>query len=362
MNHNDKRRATTLSCNRRKFIRMAACAATAIPLSVHGQEGAVGGATKRHRCDWMVEEGPFGMMVHWVAPGPAPEKGPRIRELDRAVDAFQIDRCIEQFEESGAAWLIFAIGQNTACYASPNATLDRLAGPGHCSQRDLVFEMAERVHKLGKRFIAYLPAEVKAPKSLHEPFAWNMDDKSRFQKLYTSFIREYAERFGKLLDGWWYDGCYPHLNIRFDWPLWQSASLAGNPNAVLAFNDGSFCIGNTRPLTSLQDYSSGEVDVLIDGKIRLGRKANPPLYLPRSRFIEDTTCQWHALVPIDCRWTHEKPGIMEPPKYSDEELLSFLRHCRSVQGAVTLNVGIYQEGHIGSETLAQLKRLRTQLA
>lgn len=319
---------------------------------------------QKHRCDWMVEEGLFGMMVHWIAPGPAPEKGERISDLNRAVDAFQLDRFIEQFEESGAAWLIFTIGQNTACYASPNATLDRLAETEHCSRRDLALELAGEVHKLGKRFIAYLPAEIKAPKALHKPFAWNPDDQSEFQKRYTAFIREYAERFGNLLDGWWFDGCYTWSdfhNSLYDWELWCGASRAGNPDAALTFNDGSFCVGKTEPVTPMQDYLSGEIDKLVDGKIRLGRQENALLYLPESRFAEGTKCQWHGLLPIDCIWGHSKPGPMEPPMYSDEKLLSFLQNCRSVQGVVTLNVGLFQEGHMGSETLAQLKRLKARL-
>ncbi|NSW57053.1 MAG: hypothetical protein HPY44_13660 [Armatimonadetes bacterium] len=318
----------------------------------------------RHRCDWMVDEAPFGMMVHWIAPGPAPERGERITDLDRAVDAFNLERFLQQFEESGAGWLIFTIGQNSGFYASPSATLDALAGPGHCSRRDLVLELAQGVKALGKRFIAYLPAEVNAPTVLHEPFAWNPEDQSEFQRRYTAFIREYAERFGELLDGWWYDGCYTwpvFHNSLYDWPLWGSASRAGNLNAALAFNDGSFCIGITRPLSDEQDYLSGEVEELVDGRIRLGREDNARLYLPDSRFAEGTRCQWHALVPIDCFWGHHTPGPMDPPKYDDDVLLRFLSCCREVQGVVTLNVGIYQEGHIAGATLRQLQALHRAL-
>ena len=82
-----------------------------------------------------------------ACPWPAPEKGPYIRDLNRAVDAFDLDRFLQDFQRTGADWLIFTIGQNTSYYASPNATLDRLAGPGHCSQRDLVFEIAQRLRK-----------------------------------------------------------------------------------------------------------------------------------------------------------------------------------------------------------------------
>ncbi len=317
-----------------------------------------------HRCDWMVEEGPYGMMVHWIAPGPAPEQGEWVQDLDRAVDAFRLERLLEQFEAGGAAWLIFTIGQNSSRYASPNAVLDELAGAGHCSKRDLVLELAQGVHRLGKRFIAYLPAEVNAPEDLHEPFGWDPADQTTFQQRYTDFIREYSLRCGELCSGWWFDGCYTwpafHSSL-YDWPLWCGAARAGNPGSALAFNDGSFCVGITKPLTDEQDYLSGEVELLVGGKIRLGRDENSPLILPTRRFAEGTKCQWHALVPIDCFWGHGTPGPMEPPKYTDDDLFVLLDACRQTDAVATLNVGIYQEGHLGDATVAQLARLRKRL-
>jgi hypothetical protein len=228
----------------------------------------------------------------------------------------------------------------------------------------LVLEIAQRLHKNGKRFIGYLPSEANAPVALHEAFQWNPKDQSGFQKRYTTFVREYAERYGKLLSGWWFDGCYTwdvFPNSTYDWPLWADAARAGNHDAALAFNDGSFCIGKTQPLTPLQDYTSGEANAIHDGAVCLGGDEKAPTFMPKSRFVEGTDCQWHALLPIDCFWGHNQPGPMEPPKYSDENLFRFVKNFKSVQGAVTLNVGIYQEGHIGEKTLAQLKRLSKSL-
>ena len=116
---------------------------------------------------------------------------------------------------------------------------------------------------------------MNAPTSLHSAFAWNPKDQSEFQRRYTDFIRAYAVRYGKNLDGWWFDGCYTwdvFPNHTYRWPLWFDAARAGNPEAIVAFNDGSFCTGTTKAVTPLEDYLSGEVDLLIDGKIRLGRQ------------------------------------------------------------------------------------------
>ena len=133
----------------------------------------------------------------------------------------------------------------------------------------------------------------------------------------------------------------------------------------MAFNDASFCCGFDQPVTPLQDALFGEVEALREGKIRLGREADSPLILPEGRFVPGTRCQWHAMVPINGQdmhaWSHEEPGPIKPPTYSDEELFGFVERCNAVGGAVTLNALIYQEGHIGDEGLSQLQRLGEQL-
>ncbi len=339
------------------------------------------------RTSWMSSH--FGLMNHWLYPGVLPEKGEPARSLDEAVDRFVVTRLLEDIEASGASWLIFTLGQNTGCYVSPNPVVEELAGPGHCSQRDLAYEIAEELHRGGRRFIAYLPCEVYGNHSLQAGFAWRNEEgtgQAEFQRRYTRMVREWALRFGKLLDGWWFDGCYtwPYFHSsKMEWPLWFEAARAGNPEAVLTFNDGSFCVGNLAPVIPEHDYLSGEAEMLVDAwrtsspSIRLGREESPVrTHLPDGRFIPGTRCQWHVLLPIDCFWMHGNPppawlpghpyqpanlsarsAPMEPPLYSDAELGGFLRNCLAVGGAVTFNVGIFEEGHLGSETIAQISRI-----
>jgi hypothetical protein len=315
---------------------------------------------KARRTAWMM--GRLGMMCHWIAPGPAPEKGAPVTDLNRAVDAFELDHFLQQFAASGASCLVLTIGQNTSYYASPNATLDRLAGPGHASRRDLMLEIAQGIHRQGKRFIAYLPGEIKAPEVLHKPFAWNPADQTEFERRYTSFVREYSVRFGKLIDAWWFDGCYtwPDFpNKVRHWPMWIDVARAGNPDRPVAFNDGGLLNGVIAPPTPLQDYYSGECEGFRDGKVVLGRGDKTSLFLPSGRFVEGTDVQFHVLTPIDCggEWWHEKPGPMLPPRFTDAELFPPVLHTLKAGGMVTLNTGISQEGHLGAQSVAQLKRL-----
>jgi len=121
------------------------------------------------RTIWMA--GHYGIMTHWLFPGILPEKGELSQTFTGAVNKFNLERFLEDFTASGADWLIFTIGQNSGNYASPNSVIDKYGGKGHCSERDLVFEVANGVHRLGKRFIAYLPCEVAGNQALQEGFS-----------------------------------------------------------------------------------------------------------------------------------------------------------------------------------------------
>jgi len=331
------------------------------------------------RVQWM--KGKYGLMVHWLAPGPPPQKGERIIDLNKAVDNFDIKGFMADFDKTGAEWLIFTIGQNTGFYASPNSVIDSLAGVGHTPHRDLVLEIAKELKRRGKRFIAYLPCEVRGNKSLHKGFSWNTKEgtnQKEFQEKYLRAVREWAVRYGENLDGWWLDGCYTweiFHNKYVMWDKWFDACRAGNKNAVVSFNDGSFCINNTKPTVSVLDYVSGETEVLINGKIRLGRDSQSQLFMPEQAYVPETQCLYHALVPIDALWAHgsgwqdfvnapfkaEAPKTqaeMEPPIYSDSDLIKFVNDFTKVGGAVTLNIGIFQEGRLGKETIKQLEELK----
>lgn len=324
-----------------------------------------------NRAQWMAE-GSYGVMIHYlVGPeGQTPEE--KTASLNKTIDEFNLDAFMAQFAASKADWLIFTLGQNTAYYNSPNDYLDKLL-PGHTPRRDLALEIARRVKNLGKRFIAYVPAEVAGVPELHPFFAWSADDKTVFHERYLAFLRVYAERLGPLCDGWWVDGCYdsPPFNARtYPWDRWAEALRAGNPARALAFNDGGFCVGRLAPVTPLQDYLSGEVHILEDAKIRTDCISKPAVArsdglirmpgqematycMPTGQFSGGV--QVHALVPLYLTFSQNIPSEMLT--YPDEMLFRFIREFKAVKGAVTLNVPVDRRGVILPVAARQLERV-----
>jgi len=314
-----------------------------------------------HAAEWM-GKGTFGLMTHYLITPQGNTAEEKTKDFNKTIWGFDLEKYCDQFSRTGADWLIFTIGQNTGYYASPNEYLDREL-PGRTSERDLVLTLAERVKCAGKRFIAYLPAEVgmefENMPELKNVFKWKPGDQAEFQKRYQEFVRAYAKKFSHLLDGWWFDGCYEYaanLGIKFDWHSWIETAKAGNPDAIVAFNDGAFCIGNTEAVTPLADYLAGEVHYLENGKIKLrnitidipGMKEG--LYMPSEQYVKGV--QWHALLPFDSTFIGG-----QPLSYDDKTLFEFVRDCRKVGGAVTINIPVSDDGRMLDKSVAQLQRL-----
>lgn len=304
---------------------------------------------------WMQEKR-YGVMVHYLSCIQPRREEDRLSDWNDMVDAFDVKRFVDDLERMGAGWVIFPFGQNTGYYCSPNSVLERMA-PGSCSKRDLMYELGLELKKRGIRLIAYLPSEMDGnTKELREAFGWDLDlkDKSVFQKRYEEVIREWAVKMGTLLDGWWYDGCYNSeekdflrtygwSNERFDYAEWKAVSCAGNPDAVIAMCPGAEAM---RYAFQEQDYLAGEANTL-------NHKPDGPLI---------DGMQWHCLVWLDCKWGHwEKAGEIENPRFTDEELDQFYQNCKKEKGAVTWNIGIYQDGRLAEKTVEQILRLKNRL-
>lgn len=350
-----------------------------------------------HRNDWMA--GKKGIMIHFL-PGPEPGGG----SLDEAVNGFQCGPFLDMLDEVQADYLIFTLGQNTGWYNSPNSVMERCAGPGHCPRRDLALELAEGMHRRKKRFIAYLPCEVHFNPTLQNGFGWKscadlQTEQSFRQELFQSrwceLVLEWAMRFGKSLDGWFFDGAFMLQMTHDDRERFRNAIRSGNPESVICFNPASYDFGLAKGFVADNDYFGGEATFLANGLPllawrRLENTDNPQwfaapgmkfeensLFRPTGAFLPGTEMRQHVLCCIDAFWYHNgpiewlrdvpynryrdpsllKPGELEPPIYSDEELLTLLNAFLPIGGTVTFNVAVRPDGSIGEATHEQLKRL-----
>jgi hypothetical protein len=326
-----------------------------------------------NRAAWMAQGG-YGLMTHYLVTPKGNTPQERTADLNRIVNRFDLRTYMRQFDESGADWLIFTLGQGTGYLSSHNEDIDRLEG-GFTPRRDLITEIGEQLHRRGKKLIVYFPgAHTAADPTVKRLLGLGSEG---YADRHNDFIRHYSLKLGRLCDGWWFDSC--GLQDDSAWRKEMDACRAGNPESVIAFSGAEFCAagGRIKPICPIEDYHAGEIHLLEDGKIRTdfiyppgdgvivnaegklrkkGQEAK--FYLPDAQFIDNV--QWHCLLPVDLTFNPAVPN--QYCHYTDKQLFGFVDRVKSVGGAITINVPIEIEtGHIPQDTLAQVVRLGKHL-
>jgi hypothetical protein len=77
----------------------------------------------------------------------------------------------------------------------------------------------------------------------------------------------------------------------------------------------------------------------------------------------DSGLQWFGWTCLeDRRWVHTRLDTsIQPPLYTDEQVIRYVRTCNSHQAPMTFNVGIYQDGTMAEGSVEQLHRLNRAL-
>jgi hypothetical protein len=320
--------------------------------------------------DWFHDAG-WGLFMHFLA-APA-SGGPAdfgVDEWNRQVDEFDVERLATQVAEVGAGYFFLTIGQNTGHYCSPNATYDSLVGrrPSRLARRDLVADLARALAPRGIRTMVYLPSHApahdreaisrlrctppwEAPRWSYAPDAYSPAEAARtdervseFQRNWEAIVREWSERWGPSVGGWWFDGCYyaDQMYRHADPPNFASfaaAARAGNPASLVAFNPGVKC-----PVirwSDAEDYTAGEISECLP--VSLGRR-------PKTRFVDGA--QYHVLSFLGDWWGRG------PLRFPDELIVGFTKHVNAVGGVVTWDVPVGPRGTLDEATTRQLAALR----
>jgi hypothetical protein len=180
---------------------------------------------------------------------------------------------------------------------------------------------------------------------------------SRFQRNWEAVIREWSERWGRSVRGWWFDGCYQadRMYRHPDAPNFESfaaATKAGNPDSLVAFNPGVKV-----PVvchSEFEDYTAGEVagafPVTMDSQ--WGRDPKPENYwgMPIERFVDGA--QYHLLTFMGPYWCR---GL---PRFPDELVIGYTKHINDQQGVLSWDVPTTAEGHIPEPFMEQFQALR----
>lgn len=286
--------------------------------------------------DWL-REAQLGVFVHYLPGDPAAFAG---------VDAFDCEHLADQLASMGARYLVLTLGQNSGYMNAPNAAYDRVTGYAageRCAVRDLPLDLHQALAPRGIRLMLYLPCQVPN-RDVRAQAAFGLDQGPKDQPIDSGFahkwaevIREWADRYGDKVSGWWFDGAYEHVRFHEEIAqIYTAAVRHGNPDAIVTFNPGVRLIRYTES----EDYTAGELN-------------EPCAAVPEGRWVDGS--QWHALTYLGSAWGRRDV------RFADESWIDWVRAATAAGGAVTLDAGpnyTAEAGPIGSLAEAQLNQVR----
>ncbi len=308
-------------------------------------------ASAQERAAWM-KQARWGVMTHFLAEWIAPEAHRSVEAWNQLIDNFDAEGLAKQLESVGAGYHLLTIGQNSGFYISPNATYDRLVGnqPSKCSRRDLVADVSAGLQKRGIKLMVYLPSGAPARDSVAiKALEWRNGPypNREFQLKWEQVIREWSQRWGKKIAGWWFDGCYfPNSMYRSPEPpsfaSLAAAARAGNPASVVAFNPG--VVYRIISVSPFEDYTAGEID------------QPDRLTIRRASEGKVDGAQIQVLSYLGKTWGQGDP------RFSVEQIITWSRNVTGQGGVVTWDVPIQPSGLISPPFVDQLTAVGKALA
>lgn len=303
--------------------------------------------------DWFRKAG-YGVFVHYLwdlqnDPQQVHSLG-RQTSWEECVREFDVDRFADAMAEAGAGYVIFTMHQRTRFLIAPNATFDRLTGykPGEaCSTRDLVADLHQALARKNIPLMLYWTGDgPRQDPQAAAAMGWKEPVPTEYVRQWASVVREYGERYGEKVAGWWTDGCYPFIGYNDEkLGILAEALKAGNPKRIIAMNPG--VLNGVRGYTPHEDFTCGEENAFHDR--------------PASRWIDGK--QWHILSFLGCGRSHIGAAWgMAGIGYSKQELTDYLFEVNGAGGVVSIDVLLYRDGSLDRSQLEILKALRPGLA
>jgi hypothetical protein len=295
----------------------------------------------RASVDWMMEAG-YGLMFHWTSQSVQPDGS--IKPYEEAVNEFDVERFAGLVEETGAGFVFLTIGHAESYCPAPIKSWEK-CHPGMTTERDLIMEISDALSMKDIRFLCYIngPLGFKLDVNGDRP---EEKEKREFVKNFNNILSEMGNRYKDKVAGYWFDSWYQIFEEYPEVPFedFHSASKTGNKDRIICLNSWIY-----PPVTPWQEYWAGEVG---------GRMG-----LPVNGYMENgpvTDLPYQALLIMEPYWV-QKEAKMPPPRFTSDKLAGYIKDCIKNKGAVTINLGIYQDGTVGEEALQVMREVRKKI-
>lgn len=320
--------------------------------------------------------------------------------INDRINAFDVENYAKIAHEVNAGYVFFTIMQGSQYMCAPNETFNMISGykTGEaCSERDLIADLITALKKYDIPLFLYFTGDgpykdEKAGKIFNYYDRETEVVNPEFIEKWTAVLKEYALRYGEDVHGWWIDGAFEYLgylNREEYLKPYRDAIKSGNPNALIAFNNGVIQVDTQNP--EYQKYYNGEARPLAQIRIleklalsgnTAARKAfdripgnscrytkyedftageaNEFTELPKGQFVDGS--QWHILSFLGSHINHnELWGNMGwnclGSDYSADYMVDYVKKCNAKGGVVSIDTALFDDGHIDWGQYEILKKL-----
>lgn len=308
----------------------------------------------RQKADWFKDAG-YGLMFQWTNRA-TPEKGDTIKAWEDKVNDFDVEEFVNMVEESGAAYVIWSMTWGQQYISAPIVSLDKVL-KGRTTKRDLLGEMANRLYAKGIKLIFYYHYGYDCYHSIDstwmEASGGYEADKTELYGNIRNIVAEVGNRYGKKLNGWFFDGAQRYYDTHFDGSFGgistanfreiSRAAKTNNPQRINAYNSWILPM-----VTEYQDYYAGEglkqFTGLEDGVFPEGNYKG---------------LQAHTCFTLEKRWGHiDKDTTIASPGHSLEELIGRIKHAQKNRYPLSINLEMYEDGSVSPESMELLRKVR----
>lgn len=306
------------------------------PLSAHAAIEADRQEARRSRAstEWLSQAG-YGLMFHWTSQSIG--RDGTNKPFAQAVADFPLDRFVEMVAATGAGYVLFTVGHAQPYCPAPLSSWEKYF-PGKTTKRDLIAEMAQALNAKGIKLMCYFPTHVvgKYPNA----------SSKEFTEMTSDILKEFGERYGEKIAGYWFDGFYQCFEKYPDFSFrdFYNVCKAGNSKRIIAVN--SWIYPN---VTEWQDYWAGETANPVGLPVN-GTNARGP----------GQGLRYQALLIMEPYWVQQKVE-MSKPQFEAQTLGDYISQCMKNGGAVTINLGIYQDGSVDPRAVDVLKEVRQRI-
>ena len=278
----------------------------------------------------------YGLMFHWTSQSVG--KDGAQKPYAQGVDDFDVKRVAEMVEETGAGYVLF-----TVCHAQPYCPAPLSSWekyfPGKTTKRDLIADLAQALNAKGIKLMCYFPAHVigKYPRA----------SSLEFTQMTSDIVKEFGERYGDKVAGYWFDGFYQCFEKYPDFPFREFFKIckAGNPNRVIALNSWIY-----PSVSEWQEYWAGET--------------TNPVGLPVNGTTQERGPGAGLALPIPAdhgALLGAGQGGNAKTQFTAQQLGDYISQCKAKGGVVTINLGMYQDGTVDPNAVDVLKEVHKRI-